>query len=96
MSIYIYTYCIHIYIYCIYIYIYIIYPTERAPSKWFLEGLCGTLWDQDMKRAGLLRNAGVSLSGPVTLSDAAETRDASAEVLETRRVSNIRIYPLVI
>lgn len=39
---------------------------------------------RDMKRAGLLRNAGVSLSGPVTLSDAAETRDASAEVLETR------------
>ena len=92
MSIYIYILYSYIYI----AYIYIIYPTERAPSPWFLEGLCGTLWDQDMKRAGLLRNAGVSLRGPVTLSDAAETRDASAEVLETRRVSNIRIYPLVI
>ena len=94
MRVYIYIYILYSYIYIAYIYI--IYPTERAPSPWFLEGLCGTLWDQDMKRAGLLRNAGVSLSGPVTLSDAAETRDASAEVLETRRVSNIRIYPLVI
>jgi hypothetical protein len=41
-----------------------------------------------MKRAGLLRNAGVS-GGPVTLSDAAETTDASAEVLETRRVQTL-------
>ena len=40
-----------------------------------------------MKRAGLLRNAGVSgAPGETAAADAAETRDASAEVLETRRV----------